>query len=529
MDYLLKKHCTVLGVKTDAARKDIKAAHRRIVMKFHPDRQCSGRRHSLDDASVAELLSKATLARDRLLEFELQREQIRKKRKPSAEEGECKTVQADWAMFAKPQAGGPQEKTLEYKETPGKICDTWEEAVNLYRQGQVVVAFYLPCELPADKDEIHESTLHHMTPEVQERARQAWKKLKSAIKDQVPMTKKMLNEIPFSSTGMDDSTGGTAHSVDIALGPVYYALWGPGAMKHMDRRHYRVQGNKGPQITDSGDSAPGTKRQKFAASRDTDAKRFTKPKLWGFHREGLPARGEELPSTAVICMRSGSRFVTIITNKDGTLFPDKTLKWEPVADADLDPAVHEIQSYLFTSRRPYCILLNQNQPHCADPRGIARGWYVGMQSREEFERIRSTWDQMCERRTFLRIHVPMLRATNSDGRHYTWEEVRVACTLMRTKLPIYGSGKHSEQDGAPTSCRDFPAIKARYRENSVPSWRQDGTVHHTCPDYRRRVAEAGIQIHRDFWDMPERWLQDPLEMLDEYGEEYMTALSFMNQ
>ena len=99
MTSLLKKHRATLGVRPNATRKDIKEAHRQIVMEFHPDRQCSGRRHSLDDASVAELLSKATLARDRLLEWELKHEQIGKKRKLRREERECKKTQAVWAMF----------------------------------------------------------------------------------------------------------------------------------------------------------------------------------------------------------------------------------------------------------------------------------------------------------------------------------------------------------------------------------------------------------------------------------------------
>ena len=101
MTSLLKKHRATLDVRPNATRKDIKEAHRQIFMKFHPDRQVRGRRHSLDDASVAELLSKATLARDQLLEWELKHEQIGKKRKLRREEGERKKTQAVWQCFVK--------------------------------------------------------------------------------------------------------------------------------------------------------------------------------------------------------------------------------------------------------------------------------------------------------------------------------------------------------------------------------------------------------------------------------------------
>ena len=99
MTSLLKKHRATLGVRPNATRKDVKEAHRQIFMKFHPDRQVRGKQHALDSTSVAELLSKATLARDQLLEWELKHEQIGKKRKLCREEGECKKTQAVRAMF----------------------------------------------------------------------------------------------------------------------------------------------------------------------------------------------------------------------------------------------------------------------------------------------------------------------------------------------------------------------------------------------------------------------------------------------
>lgn len=368
--------------------------------------------------------------------------------------------------------------------------DRVEEAVQEYIDGQNVVAFRINANMSEEgRPAVHQSVQHHFITTLRQDMQKAYRELRAG--EEID-----LGRIPMSTTGMDNSFNTMRnHRVQHELHNLSTLLYGEDYVVHIDRAWLR-QGSTG--------KLPSFKKM-------------------GFHREGHPGViGETAPSTAIIIVTSGVRYVTTIDGpvKEEAIDND----WRRVSEDEFNAEDHTIDTHIFEVRpgdQPICILINQNRPHGIDPRGSSTGIYFGGLLRTKDEQIGAKWEEWQRRGTWASIHVPMVR----EG--YSWHEVKVLCTLMGSPFPIYGSGKHCEMDGIPSNCRSYANQRARCFQPMIPRWRSDGRVDQYKPEYREKVEAKGIEIHEDFWEMEESWVNCPLRMLEEFGAEYMRRIGFV--
>jgi hypothetical protein len=406
-----------------------------------------------------------------------------------------------------------------------------DEAILSLREGdETVAAFLLPNETAPDPNEaanesikFHQSTSHHLTPVAFARLRKLGETVASDMRNGIFTAKSNLKGVPYIEM---DNTYGSArtHEFHKALAGIYKAIE-PSYSVHPDRRWHRNQERP---------TKDALKKLKFSAYK--------------FHREGQCHKRNGVGSLAFICVSEGHRSVVTIRGPQ----PGGTVDWEKAKASDVDPATHKIILWDFRVPKGFqvIILLQQNCWHGLAPYGQSIGSYAGFQTPAEYQRIKAKFADLQREATFLDQHVPFLREpSQSTGQRFTWEEVMPICIVMGAPFPLYGSCKVNVMDGADKSCRNLPGPMSLFKQKPRldsngepcigpngqpkrmlcnPSFRPDGTVAHTDPDYRRQVEELGIRIHDDCWaeEFP-LWVNCPLQMHNTYGADYLMRIGLI--
>ena len=406
-----------------------------------------------------------------------------------------------------------------------------EHAIETLRTGNKTVAAFLlrNDDLPDQNGsvtpsvEFHQSTRHHLTPDALSRLEKMGEKVASNMEQGEYTKKKDLKGLP--GVTMDNTYGSEeTHRFHQKLADIYERLY-ENFHVHIDRRWYR--------------------NQRMPTKKELNETPFSDH---NFHREGHCHKETGLGSLAFICVTGGHRSVVTLSGPQ----PGGTVAWEKPKAGDVDPATHKIVLWDFHVPEGFhvIILLQQNCWHGVAPYGQSTGCYAGFQTTAEFEGIKAKFAEMQQKGTFLDQHVPFLREpSQSTGQMFTWEEVVAICIVMGAPFPLYGSCKPNVMDGVDKSGRNFAGPMSHFKQKPRldskgepcigpdgqpkrmlcnPSFRPDGTVAHTDPDYRRQVEELGIRIHDDCWaeEFP-LWVHCPLQMHNTYGADYLMRIGLI--
>jgi hypothetical protein len=477
---------------------------------------------------------------------EIYRSQSRKRDKPKKEHHSSKNYKKSKKAKATEETDpGLGLKLLQIGPSAKDYHPTEAGAVSSLRQGETVAAFLIPNEAgTAPNLAMHQSTRHHLQPTVVDKLIKLETTMARDFGNGLCTKAIELKGIP--SVVMDNSYGTSrTHAFHRSLSPIYEELY-PGYRIHVDRQF--VRNVETPTVAEM-------KEKGFW--------------YWNFHREGECHQKNKkekddisgLGSLAFICVSAGRRSVVTIRGPQ----PSGTVDWQKARASDVDPSTHEIIVYDFHVPKDSSaiILLQQNCWHGVAPYGQSTGSYAGFQTEEEYQRIKARFTDLQRKAkfspfsdyanppgSFLVQHVPFLRRPSfSTGLMFTWEEVVAICIVMGAPFPLYGSCKVNVMDGADKSCRNLPGPMSLFMQEPRldsdgepcigptgqpkrmlcrPSFRPDGTVAHTDPDYRRQVEELGIRIHDDCWakEFP-LWVYCPLQMHNTYGADHLMRIGLI--